>query len=143
MSAIHATKPGGKRDVDIISNTISECSKRERNMIRASEVLMRAHNEGRVCGRSYIYNPMERDQVIDIPGRIRGQLCAVGFLIEPFLSEYEFDLVRWFVAEKYGLPVSVVWEIENRYEGLFEFRGHPQSLAEIAEWLEGIERGEI
>ena len=94
-------------------------------MLKPSEVLMRAHNEGRACGSCYIGDYA---------------LCALGFLIEPFKDE--FDIEQWysshFVSEKYGVPMLVAEEIENRYEGWDLYQDNPQPLNVIAEWLEGI-----
>ena len=96
-------------------------------MLKPSEVLMRAHNEGRKCGSAYINSR-------------NGALCALGFLIEPFKEEFDIEehYSRNFVSEKYGIPMVIADEIEERYEGWDLYHDNPQPLNVIAEWLEGI-----
>ena len=116
-------------------------------MLKPSEVLMRAHNEGRKCGSSYTYDGEDLYPMRKVQGRVYGQLCALGFLIEPLRAEFDAMVISKhgylnddyeisFVAEKYGISISIAREIEDRYEG---FEGHnPQPLNIVAEWLEGI-----
>lgn len=108
-------------------------------MLKPSEVLMRAHNEGRACGMMYAI-PVESMWGSETLGRDWRQLCALGFLIEPFKAEFNLErrLPAAFVAMKYDVPLEISREIESRYEGWNGYEGNQQPLNVIAEWLEGI-----
>ena len=99
-------------------------------MLRASEVLLRAANEGREC-------PV---RILDRCGQYGwystpSSLCVLGFLLEPVKESFGSDYRRLYeyLAAEYHLTPLVVCELEDRYEGNGGQRRH--SLAECAEWV--------
>ena len=104
-------------------------------MLKASEVLERAHNEGKELRRF-----LKEGKIADSSYRYDGEEGAFGIYCGCALYHLGLPINvngrnETDIANAYSLTIPQVIEIDNRFEG-DGFRTH--TLGECAEWLKGI-----